>query len=712
MELNGEFFGKKKIDYDEKTSKCIIESMEKIENIGDKPLMMLGKIQSGKTRSFIGVTALAFDNGYDLAIILTKNSNALARQTVARMQQEFAAFKDDDIVDIFDIMCIPQELSRFELDKKLIIVVKKEKNNLPKMIDFIEKYSLGSQKKCLIIDDEADFCSIGFEINKETDEYDLRTIASQINSLREHITCNFIQVTATPYALYLQPETIELKHDDKIVPIKPADTVLVPYGDKYIGGDYYFDTEKNPLNKFLFYAINEEELTIIKSQDRRKFKTETVLTNKRVKGLRTAIINFIVAGCIRIIQNGGQPRGKQNKFSFIIHTEIAKAAHQNQENIINELFEQIKEEVTGNTELIQCYVRESYDGFKKSILSYTEKYPEEGFVVPDYAKVKEYFYRAIEEEWVCKSIVNSEIDINTMLDDEGQLKLRNPLNIFIGGQILDRGITIANLIGFYYGRSPKKMQQDSVLQHARMYGYRKLKDLAVTKFYTTPDLYLRMRQINEFDRELRSDIEQGNFDDGVIFIGQDSSGRIVPCSPNKILISNTRVLKAGSTALPVGFNTGYKTNIQKYVNEIDKVLQKCNHGVITGQYELTQEDALEIIFLVYKTLELEIEDCLKAEELASMIKYLSKDSHKVKIYCVENRNISRFKADSKYYSDAPYTGSSDLKLARDMAISEPTLMLIKQNGKSELGWRDAEFYWPVLVVQQNVKAAVYTSDLL
>ena len=247
MELNGEFFGEKKLNYDEKTSKCIIESMEKIENIGDKPLMMLGKIQSGKTRSFIGVTALAFDNGYDLAIILTKNSNALARQTVARMQQEFTAFKDDDIVDIFDIMCIPQELSRFELDKKLIIVVKKEKNNLPKMIDFIEKYSLGSQKKCLIIDDEADFCSIGFEINKETDEYDLRTIASQINSLREHITCNFIQVTATPYALYLQPETIELKHDDKIVPIKPADTVLVPYGDKYIGGDYYFDTEKNPL---------------------------------------------------------------------------------------------------------------------------------------------------------------------------------------------------------------------------------------------------------------------------------------------------------------------------------------------------------------------------------------------------------------------------------------------------------------------------------
>ena len=61
MELNGMFYGVKKTDYDQKTSKCIVEAMEKLENIEDKPLMMLGKIQSGKTRSFIGVTALAFD---------------------------------------------------------------------------------------------------------------------------------------------------------------------------------------------------------------------------------------------------------------------------------------------------------------------------------------------------------------------------------------------------------------------------------------------------------------------------------------------------------------------------------------------------------------------------------------------------------------------------------------------------------------------------
>ena len=85
MILDGEFFSVKSKEYNEKTLNCVIETVKKLDEIDDKPLMMLGKIQSGKTRSFIGVISLAFDNGYDLAVVLTKNSNALAKQTTARM---------------------------------------------------------------------------------------------------------------------------------------------------------------------------------------------------------------------------------------------------------------------------------------------------------------------------------------------------------------------------------------------------------------------------------------------------------------------------------------------------------------------------------------------------------------------------------------------------------------------------------------------------
>ena len=101
----------------------------------------------------------------------------------------------------------------------------------------------------------------------DTEDFDLRRIASQINDLRLQLTCKFIQVTATPYSLYLQPETIDLGGEKDIRPVKPADTVLVPHGDGYIGGEYYFDRDKQPLGEYLFHAIEENELQIIKSSD-------------------------------------------------------------------------------------------------------------------------------------------------------------------------------------------------------------------------------------------------------------------------------------------------------------------------------------------------------------------------------------------------------------------------------------------------------------
>ena len=53
-----------------------------------------------------------------------------------------------------------------------------------------------------------------------------------------------------------------------------------------------------------------------------------------------------------------------------------------------------------------------------------------------------------------------------------------------------------------------------------MYGYRKREDLAVTRLYTTTELYEVMSNINDFDSKLREDFEQGNFENGVIFISK------------------------------------------------------------------------------------------------------------------------------------------------------------------------------------------------
>ena len=217
---------------------CIENTFSPAEEKIRHPIVMLGKIQSGKTRAYTGLIALAFDNSFDFVFILTKNSKALVKQTESRMKREFNNFVATHEIFIRDIMKANSRISGYQLEKKNIIIAKKQKDNLGKVIQFIEEYSVAKNKKCLIIDDEADTTGIGYGKVKDTDEFNLRTVASRVNDLRGTLDgCVFIQVTATPYALYLQPEFTEKAEP---LPIKPKKTILVPYGEGYVGGDYYF----------------------------------------------------------------------------------------------------------------------------------------------------------------------------------------------------------------------------------------------------------------------------------------------------------------------------------------------------------------------------------------------------------------------------------------------------------------------------------------
>lgn len=85
----------------------------------------MGKIQSGKTRGFVGVIARAFDKAYDIAVILTKGTKTLSAQTVARLTNDFKQFIDEDEFLVFDIKQPPGKLTKSERRRKLVIVAKK-----------------------------------------------------------------------------------------------------------------------------------------------------------------------------------------------------------------------------------------------------------------------------------------------------------------------------------------------------------------------------------------------------------------------------------------------------------------------------------------------------------------------------------------------------------------------------------------------------------
>lgn len=708
---------RKNIGYSDELVGCITRTVDNLlnnETTVNRPGMLLGKIQSGKTRAFIGIMALAFDREYDVAIVLTKGTKALADQTLKRLRSDFKEFVDNDEVQIHDIMHFPKNLTPYELEQKMIVIVKKEIGNMKRIMEALENtYPDLKDKRILIIDDEADFASVSFRKNKEDGEIEFGKIGTKIDELRKKaLASDFLQVTATPYSLYLQPEDKTFT-DLEFRPIRPAFTELVPIHKDYIGGDYYFiesQNEESPA-KYLYEEVSVKEMENLKASDRRSFRIEESLTSKNITMLRRAVTNFIVGGCMRRLQQR-LVGTREEKYSMIIHTERSRGSHEWQESVVNALIEQLHSSAEIGSPTFIELMKESYDDLVRSVSAYEQTN------IPSFESTLDEARKALLQGWAMVTSVNSDKDVEELLDDQGQLKLRTPLNLFIGGQILDRGITINHLIGFFYGRSPKKYQQDTVLQHSRMYGTRSREDLAVTRFYTSKDIYDAMKRIHEFDTALRNAFEQGlhGGDNSVVFLLKDDKNKLLPCSPNKVMLSSTVTLRPHKRILPIGFQTDYKTNIKRIMEEIDSRMEGISSDVqVCSPVVAPITEIKEILTLIEKTLifedgyEWDLPTIMTILDYASSANVTDK-SHEKHIWCIvgRERKLSRRKKNGSF-SDAPDTPQNETTIARNCAKDIPAIILLRQEGREEDGWRGVPFWWPVIILPENMHTTIFAT---
>lgn len=705
------------------TFHCAEETVAELLTTGttsENPGMLLGKVQSGKTRTFISILALAFDNSFDIAIVLSKNSRALIEQTAKRLNSEFKMFVDDGELEIYDIMHAPSSFGAFELDSKLIFVAKKQSDNLRRLIDLFGNNTAMSGKRTIIIDDEADNASIGY--SKAAGLIEAKTIATQISELRSAIKISsFLQVTATPYSLYLQPTEIEVANVISFQPTRPKFTKLVPVPVEYVGGETYFGesarSETDTLESLIHHTVDHREFDRLKKPDARSFKLDDALTAPQIEGYRTAIVNFIVGGCIQRI-NGAKSGGKLKKlkYSFLLHSEASKEAHNWQEKLTKTITSKLETAAEAKSILFVELITQSYNDLSRSLLLASQP-------VPPLNEVLAFAAEALNGEHIKIVKVNSDDDVAALLDSSGQLKLRSPLNIFLGGQVLDRGVTLANLIGFYYGRRPNKFQQDTVLQHSRMYGYRR-NDLAVTRFYTSRAIRYAMTQMEEFDVSLRSAIEAGG-DRAVQFIRKAADGSIVPCSPNKILVATTQTLRPHKRILPIGFKTGYRTGangIGKIIEDIDtKVEDLC--GFDAKQPVLVPlAKALELLNQIEPTMHFPEDDAppFDWDGARTALAHLSHqhsnpaERGKVWLWAAKSRNSGRFTSESSHstYIETPDSPKTEGMIAKTYATDHPILFLLRQNGTEEQGWHDTPFYWPVIRAQTRTPTAIYTAETI
>lgn len=706
-----------------------------------EPGLLLGNIQCGKTDTFENIIGLAFDKGFDIAVIFTKNNTALTKQTKMRAEKDYAAFAEGKghrvTVYVHDIMEIrTMGLNQATVDNsKTVIICKKQKNNLKELIHlFTNKNKFLKYKKVLIVDDEADFASRNYKKSGRGGNTNLEALKTteQIDDFRCILDfCRYLQVTATPYSLLLQPEGQLNLANGTLEPFKPRFISIVPTHDKYIGAKQYFEESKNldSMYSYLYNGVSPKGMQVL-FKSYRPYLTEKGHESPNLFGLECAICNYLMSTAVRRIQERAKDSRADYHTSAVFHIDIGKDKHDWQCALIQSIVEDMKaqfEKKQFSTWLTNCMAVS--DKFLKESINAGKK---ENLIMIDYPSTSD-IYKEIEQMFVKDNInitkVNSDNVIIHLLDQNtGELRLDAAANIFVGGNVLDRGITIQHMLCFFYGRNPSTFQQDTVLQHARMFGARSLEDMAVTRFHTTSRIYRAFEQMCEMDNDLRRRIiesKKSGSDIGTIFVGYNP--QIRPCAPSKTAASEMNHIKANQRVLPIGFMSGYKTHIKSIVDEIDSIIMNAphyNNKDKDGFFEISKDDVVRIIKLTKKTYlysaYYENEDFKNdITHLLCTLEYaLSVAKEKDKMYCwlLTNRNMNRLR-DNGGFNDSPEGGSIYIDKARDKAIDSPVITLIKQNGKRNedsrginRGWNDAEFYWPVLMTQKNIKSAVYTIE--
>lgn len=696
--------------YDPRLRACIEAVVAQLETAvdPDKPGMLLGKIQSGKTRAFLGVIGHAFDRDFDVAVVLTKGTKTLARQTVKRIGRDFREFINDDLVMLFDIMSTPDELTKAELRRKIIIVAKKQVHNLARIQElFDEKYPQLKDKRVLLIDDEADMASVRFTKKKGEDEYDQGTIANQMDRLRQTLSgIAFLQVTATPYALYLQPENYAQSTQAKEIfyPKRPAFTQLLPIHNAYVGGEAYFGGwGADDPRYYLHVEVDEREHDALRSGDGRTIRDDRIWTSENIKILRRSLISFLLAVAIRRRQPiaAGQ---RHQKYAMIIHNDTQRAAHTWQWETVHRIIHVFEVAEAANDPQLRKVFDEAYADLALSVSADGGHLADADTCFADVRKL-------IADGELNIQRVNSDVQLEPLLDQEtAELHLRTKANVFIGGSILDRGITVPNLIAFYYGRNPKRMQADTVLQHSRMYGARSPADLSVTRFYTSRAVYTRLAHIHALETTLREAFESGAHDGGVVFIQSDPKQGFVPCAPSKVTLSDVVSIRPADALLPTGFDTVAATKLAKFMGKIDPLVPRaCNS---TGQFaDISLDEAIRLIEAIEPTLELGDDNGFEWAAMKGLLRYYSERSNgRVCLLAEEGRELDRKKSGDR--SGISILGTETLRnLARDPSRKAPAIILLKQVGGPELHWKAGPFWWPMLVSSAQATSCVFATKV-
>lgn len=326
-----------------------------------------------------------------------------------------------------------------------VIFCKKNARDLEKLLG-----KIGKLQDIVVVDDEADYASPNAKINQKT--------RTRINELITNLlgsSGDYIGVTATPARLDLN-NTFD--NDSRL-------WVNFPTHRLYTGQDTFFPQAPN--NKL------EYELSLLpQNYDAPKFT-------------RKAFFGFLV----NVAYLNSREGVTEQNYSMLIHTSGKRVDHKTDWDIFDQTIASLINHTNTN-----------FPRHLKEIWELAEK----RYGDQEADKLTHYVLANISRYAIF--ILNSDRDFI-----QNGISATNPSALFtiiIGGNIVSRGVTFENLLAMYFTRDVKhKLQQDTYIQRARMFGARG-KYLSQFELTIPENLYLDWNRCFVFHRLALSAIQR------------------------------------------------------------------------------------------------------------------------------------------------------------------------------------------------------------
>lgn len=429
-------------------------------NFGSNVGIVVGKVQSGKTANIITLSALALDNGYRIVILFLSDTNNLLTQNTERFKDAYDKVNkvkvckkstDGDFTTLID----PTALSYMHsTGKNLIICSLKHHGHIAQLTEYL-KNSAFKDERVLIIDDEGD--DIG--LNTSGDRYATnsngavaevnRTSTNQsIIGLKESFKkVAYISLTATPEA------NILLQNFQELAP------------------DYCITMEPNSGYTGLIRFHSEDSDKVVVVDDHMDLKEENGIPESFAKAL-----TFFIAGCIVRKQR----EGDEVKHSMMVHP----CRENDTQEIVYDKIKAYLEKIQHDLKNQNTSGKRWCEIIKKEVALIGNGYTtdDQEIIVTVGMSIKLH-------------LVNSKQSCNDLKSAMDIL----PYHIVVGGDMLDRGITIDGLAVTYMFRMAKTGQVDTLLQRARWFGYKE-SYFDLCRVYMPEDLknqFLAMIEIEE-----------------------------------------------------------------------------------------------------------------------------------------------------------------------------------------------------------------------